>query len=216
MRHSGKIIAIVTIIALFFTLTAFTIKDKDSECRNFAKSFQLSQVELSESWVKQRENLNTKYLLSLNADRLLHNFKVNAGLPSNATPLEGWEHPHVGVRGHFTGHYLSAISMLINSSHNATLVARLNYMVDELEKCQIALNKNGYLSAFPEQDLTHIETWHTGVWAPYYTINKILQGLIHAYQYAGNEKAYRMAVQLADYVEARVSRMSAEIGRAHV
>lgn len=205
MKHSGKI---TTIIALFFTLTSFTIKDKESD--DFARTFPLSDVELSESWIKQRENINTKYLLSLNTDRLLHNFKVNANLPSNATPLEGWEHPHVGLRGHFTGHYLSAISMLINSSNDTTLMARLNYMIDELEKCQIALDKNGYLSAFPEQDLTHIETWHTGVWAPYYTINKILQGLIHAYQYAGNEKAYGMALQLAHYVEARISRMSAD------
>ena len=55
--------------------------------------------------------LNTAFLKSLEPDRLLHNFRVNAGLPSVAKPLEGWESPGVGLRGHFVGHYLSAVSV---------------------------------------------------------------------------------------------------------
>ena len=72
--------------------------------------FPSHDVELASSWVKQLEDLNTAFLKSLEPDRLLHNFRVNAGLPSVAKPLEGWESPGVGLRGHFVGHYLSAVS----------------------------------------------------------------------------------------------------------
>ena len=75
--------------------------------------FPSHDVELASSWVKQREDLNTAFLRSLEPDRLLHNFRVNAGLSSVAKPLEGWESPGVGLRGHFVGHYLSAVSALV-------------------------------------------------------------------------------------------------------
>ena len=60
--------------------------------------FPSHDVELASSWVKQREDLNTAFLRSLEPDRLLHNFRVNAGLSSVAKPLEGWESPGVGLR----------------------------------------------------------------------------------------------------------------------
>lgn len=58
--------------------------------------FSNAAVTLTPSWIKDREKLNIQYLKSLNADRLLHNFRVNAGLPSSARPLEGWEAPNAG------------------------------------------------------------------------------------------------------------------------
>ena len=71
------------------------------------------EVTLKPSWIKHREELNSKFLESLDPDRLLHNFRITAGLPSDAAPLEGWESPQVGLRGHFVGHYLSAVSILV-------------------------------------------------------------------------------------------------------
>lgn len=71
---------------------------------NSVKAF--DNVLLKESWIKQREALNTAYLKQLDPERLLHNFRINAGLSSSAKPLEGWESPYCGLRGHFTGHYL--------------------------------------------------------------------------------------------------------------
>lgn len=151
--------------------------------------------------------LNTDYLHRLDPDRLLHNFRVNAGIPSDAQPLEGWEAPWVGLRGHFTGHYLSAASMLVKAEGDTLLATRLSYMVDALEECQQALGDQGNLSAFPERDFDHVETYFTGVWAPYYTYNKVMQGLLHTYQYTGNEKAYRMVLRMADYVWGRMQRL---------
>ena len=146
---------------------------------------------------------------SLDPDRLLHNFRVNAGLPSTAKPLEGWEAPNSGLRGHFTGHYLSAVSLLVERYHDSLLANRLKYMVDELYKCQQALG-NGYLSAFPAKYFDTLETRFGGVWAPYYTYHKIMQGLLDVYVHTGNKKAYEMVTKMASYVKMRMSKLSPE------
>ncbi|HEX3024476.1 MAG TPA: beta-L-arabinofuranosidase domain-containing protein [Chitinophagaceae bacterium] len=172
-------------------------------------SFPSKSVTLTTSWVKHREDLNIEYLKSLEPDRLLHNFKVNAGLPSTAKPLEGWESPEIGLRGHFVGHYLSAVSFVVEKYQDTMLAKRLNYMVDELYKCQQALG-NGYLSAFPEKDFDVLETKFGSVWAPYYTYHKIMQGLLDVYTCTGNVKAYEMVVSMAAYVEKRMSKLSDE------
>lgn len=171
--------------------------------------FTNKSVSLTSSWVMHREALNIEYLKSLEPDRLLHNFRVNAGLPSNATPLEGWESPSVGLRGHFVGHYLSAVSCVVEKYKDTMLLKRLNYMVDELYKCQQAFG-SGYLSAFPEKDFDVLEKEFGNVWAPYYTYHKIMQGLLDIYTRTGNKKAYEMVTGMAAYVEKRMSKLSNE------
>lgn len=178
-----------------------------------ASPFSSAAVTLMPSWIKQREDLNTTYLKSLDPDRLLHNFRVNAGLPSNANPLEGWEAPFIGLRGHFTGHYLSAISNLVEKYKDTLLTKRLNYIVHELYKCQRAMG-NGYLSAFPEKDFDTLESKYGGVWAPYYTYNKIMQGLLDVYIRTADRRTYEMVTDMAAYVDRRMSRLDEEtIGR---
>jgi DUF1680 family protein len=172
-----------------------------------AFSFPNQFVTLDPSWIKHREDLNVTYLKSLDPNRLLHNFRINAGLPSSAQPLEGWEAPGIGLRGHFVGHYLSAVSSLVEKKQDdRLLLERLNYMVAELDKCQSALG-NGYLSAFPESDFDVLETKVEGVWAPYYTYHKIMQGLLDAFDRTGNRRAYEMVVGMASYVERRMSKL---------
>ena len=171
--------------------------------------FSGKEVELKSSWVKQREELDDAFLQSVEADRLLHNFRVTAGLPSLAKPLDGWESPKIGLRGHFVGHYLSALSTLAERHGDGWASQRLEYMVDELYKCQQA-HGNGYLSAFPEKDFEVLEARFTGVWAPYYTLHKIMQGLLDTYVKTGNRKAYGMVEALAGYVEGRMSKLSPE------
>lgn len=171
-----------------------------------AKPFSNTSVTLSPSWIKHREDLNIKYLKSLDADRLLYNFRVNANLPSSAKPLEGWESPSLGLRGHFVGHYLSAISNVVERTKDVVLTHRLEYMIDELDKCQQALG-NGYLSAFPEKDFDTLETTFGGIWAPYYTYNKIMQGLLDAYTKTNNQKAYNMLLGMTTYIEKRMAKL---------
>jgi hypothetical protein len=168
--------------------------------------FSPSEVVLNSSWIKQREALNTAYLHQLDPERLLHNFRVNAGLPSSAKPLEGWESPGCGLRGHFTGHYLSACAALIAKDSDTLLSKRISYMIDELAVCQQKMGGK-YLSAFPESEFDTLEKKYSGVWAPYYTFHKIMQGLLDVYTLTGNQNAYQILLNMADYVEARMAKL---------
>src|SRR3954453_14750758 len=60
-----------------------------------AVPFPLADVRLLDGPFKQAQRLDAEYLLSLEPDRLLHTFRINAGLPSSAAPLGGWEAPDV-------------------------------------------------------------------------------------------------------------------------
>ena len=81
------------------------------------KPFPITQVRLKNGPFKEAMEANRRYLLSLPADRLLHTFRLNAGLPSSAEPLGGWEKPDCELRGHFAGgHYLSACALMYASA----------------------------------------------------------------------------------------------------
>jgi DUF1680 family protein len=126
-----------------------------------------------------------------------------------AKPLEGWEHPQCGLRGHFVGHYLSACAAMIEKDSDSTLRSRINYMVNILAECQHKLGGK-YLSAFPEKDFDTLETQFGGVWAPYYTYHKIMQGLLDVSTQTGNAQAYQIVLGMADYVAGRMQKLSAE------
>ncbi len=168
--------------------------------------FNNGEVILLNSWIKIRESLNINYLHSLDADRLLHNFRINAGLVSNEVPLEGWESPQVGLRGHFTGHYLSACATVIQQYKDTVLRQRIAYMVDELSLCQQHLGGK-YLSAFPENDFSTLEKKYGEVWAPYYTYHKIMQGLLDVYTTTGNKTAYQLVLNMGSYVQDRMAKL---------
>ncbi len=142
---------------------------------------------------------NSRYILSLPQDRLLHSFRVNAGLPSSAQPLGGWEKPDCELRGHFTGgHYLTACALLYAATGEEVFKERANAMVAELAKCQKALG-SGYLSAFPEELFDRLRNG-VKVWAPFYTYHKILAGLLDVSLYCGNPQALAMAEGMAAWV----------------
>jgi uncharacterized protein len=207
-KHMKRKVLLILLTA-FFHPDVFSQGVSQNTTIEKALRFPAASVILKSSWIKQREDLNTSYLKTLDPDRLLHNFRVNAGLPSNAKPLEGWEAPLIGLRGHFTGHYLSAVSGLVERYKDTLLTKRLNYMVEELYKCQRALG-NGYLSAFPEKDFDTLEVKFGSVWAPYYTYNKIMQGLLDVYDRTANKKAYEMVVNMAAYVDKRMAKLDKE------
>lgn len=170
--------------------------------------FRLEDVRLLPSPFLHAMRKDAEYLVSLDLNRLLHVFRVNAGLPSDARPLGGWERPDCELRGHFVGHYLSACSFMYASTRDTQFRDRVHFLVQELAKCQEKLG-NGYLSAFPEEFFDRVET--TGrVWAPYYTLHKILAGLLDAYVYCGDQQALEVAKKLGDWVIARNSRLTDE------
>mmetsp|Transcript_16331 Transcript_16331/g.41803 ORF Transcript_16331/g.41803 Transcript_16331/m.41803 type:complete len:696 (-) Transcript_16331:87-2174(-) len=151
--------------------------------------------------------LNAAYLRSLDVDRLLYSFRATAGLDTRAAAAyPGWEAPDCLLRGHFVGHYLSALALTSASGADAPeewAAARAVAMVDELAACQDAIG-TGYLSAFPTDHFDRLEAGETPVWAPYYTIHKILAGLLDCATRLGTRGALGAAVRLADYFAGRV------------
>lgn len=127
-------------------------------------------------------------------------FRKNAKLDTPGEPFYGtWEDPWCELRGHFVGHYLTALSLAVMSSNrNATLVSRLELYIKELKAVQVALNEDGYLSAFPSEHIDRVESLK-GVWAPYYVIHKIMAGLIDAYSIGRLPLALDIVKGMADY-----------------
>jgi DUF1680 family protein len=176
-----------------------------------ARPFPLEEVRLLDGPFKQAMLLDQQYLLSLEPDRLLHNFRVTAGLRSTAKPLGGWEAPEVELRGHAVGHYLSALGLMYAATGDARFKARADLMVAELAKVQDAEARTfhpGYLSAFPEEFFDRVEA-RQRVWAPYYTIHKIMAGLLDVYQLCGNQQALATVTKMADWAKYRVDHITA-------
>jgi len=173
-----------------------------------AQAFDLADVRLGAGLFRDAMERDEAYLLRLDPDRLLHTFRLNVHLPSSAEPYGGWEGPEVELRGHSTGHYLSACSLMYRSTGSEELQRRLDYLVGELARCQAAAPAagfhEGYLSAFPESFIDRVETGQP-VWAPWYTLHKILAGLLDAHRLAGNRQALDVAVKLAAWVQFRVA-----------
>ena len=71
--------------------------------------FGLDEVRLADADFAPRRALVKEYLSGFDLNRLLHTFRKQAGLPSAVEPLGGWEEETCGLRGHFTGHFLSEI-----------------------------------------------------------------------------------------------------------
>jgi DUF1680 family protein len=163
----------------------------------------MTQVRITGGAYKQAEEWNCGYMQRLAADRLVRNFQVNAGIPSTAKPLGGWETDVAGrageLRGHFTGHYLSAAALLYASTGDKEIKAKSAEMVDALAKCQGKLS-GGYLSAFPTTWFDRLDA-RKPVWAPFYTIHKIMAGMIDQYQLAGNQQALEVAQGMAEWTD---------------
>jgi DUF1680 family protein len=174
-----------------------------------AEPFALQDVRLLDGPFKEATARDGAYLLSLDPDRLLHNFRVNAGLPSSAEPLGNWEKPGCELRGHLTGHALSAYALMYASTGDARFKERADLLVRELATCQAALGPSGYLSAFPEAFFDRLEK-DGKVWAPYYTLHKVAAGLLDAHVHCGSPQALEAASKFGDWVCARLGRLSDE------
>ncbi|KAI3449929.1 hypothetical protein Pfo_006594 [Paulownia fortunei] len=150
----------------------------------------------------QAQQTNLEYLLMLDVDRLVWSFRKTAGLETPGEPYGGWEAPNIELRGHFVGHYMSASAQMWASTHNGSLKEKMTAVVSALSACQEKIG-TGYLSAFPSELFDRFEATKP-VWAPYYTIHKILAGLLDQYTLAGNDQALKMTVWMVDYFYKRV------------
>src|SRR6266581_7347266 len=173
------------------------------------RPFPMKQVRLGKGPCTAAMEADRQYLHSLPPDRLLHTFRINAGMQSSAQPLGGWEAPDCELRGHYAGgHYLSACALMYAACGDEDLKSNAASVVDGLAKCQAAL-KSGYLSAFPIEFFDRLRE-RQRVWAPFYTIHKIMAGLLDMYVYCGNEQALDMAQKMAGWVAGYTGSLSYE------
>lgn len=162
--------------------------------------FALDEVTLDDGPLKQAREWNRAYMLRLPNDRLLHNFRVTAGIASNATPLGGWEAPTAELRGHFVGHYLSAAAMLYAATGDPVIKAKADELVAGIGECQKKLNEGGFVAAYPSELFVRLDR-REKVWAPFYTLHKIMAGLLDMSTCAGNRQALTIVVGIAGWVD---------------
>jgi uncharacterized protein len=163
------------------------------------EAFRMTEVRLLPGTFADAQEANRAYVKRIDPDRLLHNFRVNAGLPSQAKPLGGWEAPDCELRGHFVGHYLSACALLYSSTGDEEIKHKGDYVVAELAKCQDKLG-GGYLSAFPLSFFDRLNA-RTKVWAPFYTIHKIMAGMYDMHEHCDNKQALAVLRGMADWAD---------------
>jgi DUF1680 family protein len=169
-----------------------------------AYAFPLTAVRLGAGPFADNAGRTQSYLRFLDADRLLHMFRVTAGLSSPATPCGGWESPTTELRGHSTGHVLSALAQAYAGTGDAAFKTKGDYLVAQLALCQ---KSNGFLSAYPESFFDRLEGGQS-VWAPYYTLHKIVAGLLDMYQLAGNAQARTVLERKAGWLQTRNGRLT--------
>ena len=110
------------------------------------ESFSVNDVTLKESAFKHAEDMDIRYLLGIDPDRLLAPYLKEAGLEPKAENYTNWE--NTGLDGHIGGHYLSALAYMYASTGNMEIKTRLDYYISELKRCADA-SGDGYISGVP-------------------------------------------------------------------
>jgi DUF1680 family protein len=180
-----------------------------------AYPFDLKDVRLLDGPFKEAMEADARYLLQVEPDRLLSDFRVHSGLEAKGKKYGGWESS--GLAGHTLGHYLSACAMEYASTGDDRYKQRVNYIVDELQSCQTA-RKTGYIGAIPREDSLWMEVSAgkirsrgfdlNGGWSPWYTVHKVMAGLLDAYLYCDNAKALQIERGMADWTGSIVGHLS--------
>lgn len=221
-------------------------KDAKKAPQQSASIFDLSDISLDGDDTIYTENKDRamEYLKLMDADRMLYNFRATFGQDTKgAQALTGWDEPTGLLRGHSTGHFLSALAQAYASSGDEAYKEKLDYMIHELRELQ-KLSKGkpqdfqtactpssaaqskwstdpstwgeGFISAYSPDQFALLEQYtpYATIWAPYYTLHKLLAGFIDSYNYAGNEEGLEIAEDLGTWVYERLSNCTTEEQRA--
>lgn len=182
------------------------------------ESFDLKDVRLLPSRFRENMMRDSAWMVSIDVNRLLHSFRSTAGVFAGreggymtVKKLGGWESLDCELRGHTTGHLLSAYGLMYAATGSEIFKLKGDSLVSGLAEVQRALG-NGYLSAFPEE-LINRNLRGTSVWAPWYTLHKLFSGLIDQYLYAGNAKALEMVTDMGNWAYNKLKSQSEETRR---
>ena len=188
-----------------------------------ARPLPLSAVRLTGGPLKNSQDLDAKYLLALEPDRMLAGYRLRAGLEPKAKGYGGWDSVNgKQLTGHIAGHYLSAVSLMYAATSDPRFKERADYLIKELKEVQDKRG-NGYLGAITDPQGTDGATIFervakgdirsggfdlNGMWSPWYTLHKTYAGLRDAYRFTGNRTALELEINYAKWAESIVGRMT--------
>ncbi len=192
------------LILLLFSLSLLTSLNAQKVCEPFA----LKDVTLLSSRFQRNMQRDSAWIASIPVSSLLHSFRNTAGVFSSKEGgymtmkhLAGWESMDCDLRGHITGHLLSAMAYL-------QMKEKADSIVQGLAEVQRQCG-TGYLSAYGE-GLIDRNIQGKSVWAPFYTLHKILQGLLDQYTMCGNETALEVAKGMGTWAYNKLKPLSEE------
>lgn len=178
--------------------------------------FRMNQVHLLPSRFQENMKRDSAWMMSVSVNSLLQSFRNTSGAFSSreggymtVKKLGGWEALDCDLRGHITGHLLSAYATLYAQTGSQAVKVKSDSIVNGLAEVQQAYGRGGYLSAFAE-GLIDRNIQGKSVWAPFYTLHKIVQGMIDQYQMTGNEKALEIAKGMGNWAYNKLKPLSEE------
>jgi DUF1680 family protein len=246
---------------------AVTVKEASKTApvpKRLVEAFPLGQVVLDRDtkgrdtqFIKNRDKF-IRGLAGSDPDSFLYNFRDAFGQkqPEGVKPLGGWDSQTTRLRGHASGHYMSAIAQAYagttyDEALRANFLGKMNYLIDTLYDLSRRSGRpaqeggsfnadptkvppgpgregydsnlradairtdywnwgRGFISAYPPDQFIMLEqgatygTQDTQVWAPYYTLHKIMAGLLDCYEVGGNPKALEIAKDMGAWAYARL------------
>tara|TARA_Y100001933_G_scaffold265285_1_gene340132 strand:- start:53515 stop:55836 length:2322 start_codon:yes stop_codon:yes gene_type:complete len=185
----------------------------DTSATSQTQFIPLKDVRLTDGVFAQQQLIHAQYLQMIEPDRLLAGFLEQAGLAPRGERYGGWE--SLDIAGHSLGHYLSAVSQMYAATGNDSFRSRVQYIVDELKRCQDHADC-GYVLPVPRKlyedvGAGKIETSPFGLngcWVPNYTLHKVFAGLRDAYRHCDISLALTVATAMADWLDQTWGKLS--------
>ncbi len=214
-RATGPVARMIAAAAALFGCLLLAREGAAASSVEKLQEFSLGQVQVTDAYYQNLFKKDLDYLVTtLNYDRLLAPFKaVGQGKdPTSASGLNlygGWEAASSLIKGHSLGHHMSALAhgyqqaLGTDATLASQLKAKIDYIVTQLQSAQAS---NGYLFATTTNQFDVVEGKAAGnQWVPWYTMHKIVAGLVDIYKFEGNAAALSVASKLGDWIYARVS-----------
>ena len=200
----------ISTLALLFSAVAPGVATAQTSVEKL-REFPLDQVQITDSYQQNLFNKDVTYLITtLDSDRLLAGFKA---MSQGVTPTNlygGWENSN--IRGHTMGHWLSAMAHAYRQATGSdpTLAGQIKTKLDDvISKLKSFQQSDGFLFATPASQFDDFDNGTGSTWVPYYTMHKILAGLIDVYNLESNADAKTVASKLGDWLYTRASGWSA-------
>jgi MYXO-CTERM domain-containing protein len=171
------------------------------------QEFPLDQVQVTDSYQKNLFTKDVTYLITtLDSDRLMSGFKAVSQGTTATNLYGGWE--NTNIRGHTMGHWLSAVAHAYAQAKGSdpTLAGQIKTKLDDvISKLKTYQLPSGFLFATPLSQFDDFDAGTGSTWVPYYTMHKILAGLIDVYALENNADALAVASKLGDWLYTRAS-----------